>query len=288
MNIPRISYFSKKEKEENEKDTIKKTIGSAALLGITGTGITGINGMKFAEKEKSAGRKFEEALKKEGEKAVTVIKDSKFNNSASFPASVGKLVRFTKKHNPEGYKSGLAKGLGVSESTIETLEKSKKPVVVIGKHSSDAALAHELGHSHYQSGKGFLGRVAHNLSPISNLAGTKLGAYGGGMVSGISSVKENSKGEVEVDKKKLLQHAGIAAALQIPLLVAEGAASRKGLQMLKKSGADKKALKEAKSMLGNAYNTYIGAAAFRTGRFVGGQGIGAAVEVNRKKKKNKK
>ena len=220
---------------------------------------------------------------------VTVIEDPRSRDSAAVSKSVGKLARFLKKFLPEKkVHKKLAKKLEVSPETIKKISETKKVPVILGRFKSDAVLAHELGHAHYRGGgKGIIGKIAHKTLPISNLAESKLGAYGGGMVSGISSVKEGSDGKVKVDGKRLLKHAGLAVALQAPLLVAEGLASKKGIYLLKNAGAKEEAIKEAKEILGPAFKTYVAGAAQATGRFISGQGIGVAAGVAKNKLKRK-
>ena len=71
-----------------------------------------------------------------------------------------------------------------------------------------------------------------------------------------------------------------------PLLVAEGAASRKGLKMLKEAGASKESMKKARKTLGHAFGTYVGAATKPMLTTAGGTGVGYGVGklINKKNK----
>lgn len=85
------------------------------------------------------------------------------------------------------------------------------------------------------------------LSPLTGIAA--------GTVSGKVAARKEAKGEKE---SKLNRHAGWIAPLvvQAPGLIAEAAASRKGIKMMRGSGASKKMINQAKKSLTGAWGTY--------------------------------
>ena len=160
-----------------------------------------------------------------------------------------------------------------------------------GMLSSNATLSHELGHAHYMShskgrSKNIVAKAAHRLYEpgaymindepaisksfklgkkerqikVSNANLLSGGFAAHGLVNGFKSAKLKHEGKKESKLHKLAS-AAIPAALVAPLLVSEGAASLKGLKLLKKAGADKAAMRESRKLLGKAWLTYAGKAA---------------------------
>ena len=113
------------------------------------------------------------------------------------------------------------------------------------------------------------------------------GAIVGGVTgykSGLKAAKLESEGKKEGGWNKV-KGAAIPAVMVAPVLVAEGAASRHGIKLLKEAGASKEAIKAAKKNLGKAWGTYaaIGSAPVITG--AGSRAIGKAVGKKRYGKK---
>ena len=142
-------------------------------------------------------------------------------------------------------------GVGINTTTGE-----KVPVIMIsGKSVGNAAtLSHELGHNNYhlnpKSDK--IGRYSHKLY---NPKASSIGGIGVGFASGIRSAKKESEGEKEGVANRIAGGA-TAVGLDVPILIAEGKASRHGLKLLKNAGASDKYLKSSRKSLRNAWLTY--------------------------------
>lgn len=155
--------------------------------------------------------------------------------------------------------------------------------------NNPGVIAHELGHAHYdkQTTKTGIGKLSHKGYKRTG-GGLSYSVFSPmtGVVAGRVSGKRAAKAEAEGKKEsKLNRHAAWAAplAVQGAGLVAEAAASRKGLKMMKSAGASKKMISQAKKDLGAAWVTY-------GSRGVMNAGIGElsrAKAYNREKKKQK-
>jgi hypothetical protein len=116
---------------------------------------------------------------------------------------------------------------------------------------SAPTLAHELGHAQYgKSGrsKNIIAKTAHKLYGVDPLVHSKIGnatMFANGLHSGIKSEKLRSEGKKESTWNKI-KSVAIPAALVAPVLVAEGAASLKGLKMMKNVGASKELMRQEK------------------------------------------
>lgn len=147
------------------------------------------------------------------------------------------------------------------DSEYSKLNKSPNDAIILGKNGLKNAdsLSHELGHSIYsRSGRkgGIIGKTAHKIyhSPI----GKGIGIVN--VVNGFDSGVKAEKAKLEGKKESKLNRArsiAVPLALSAPMLVSEGAASAKGLKLLKQSGASKKLMNEAKKNLATAYGTYV-------------------------------
>ncbi len=158
-----------------------------------------------------------------------------------------------------------------------------KDLIAIDHSLSDptADLAHELGHSMHNHGRGGskIGKIAHNLKyKVDKLdkkvmksfnatnkyrtgvgVGTGLGITGG-LLSGIKAGRDEKKGKKESVLNKLAPYAA-PLAYKTPELVSEFEASRQGMKLLKKVGASKAYRKAARKTLGAAFGTYASALA---------------------------
>lgn len=131
-------------------------------------------------------------------------------------------------------------------------------IVNLGEYSTGPdSVAHELGHRHYQlnpkSGK--IGRYAHKIGQhTDNLSG--LSVIGLGISSGINKAKkEILEGKKETTAEKIVPHI-VTGSLLVPTLIAEGAASRRGLKILKQSGASKEVINKARRDLLRNWGSY--------------------------------
>lgn len=164
------------------------------------------------------------------------------------------------------------------------------------------ALGHEAGHAYYEKqmvgkikGKGAadkIGKYSHKAYfKMGGSAGTFMGlsplsGIASGTISGIRAAKKEAKGEKE---SKLNRHMAWALPVMVaaPGLVAEGMASRKGIKMLKESGASKKIINKAKKSLAGAWGTYGSLTAANAG--VGELSRGMAYKHTKKRlERNKK
>lgn len=163
--------------------------------------------------------------------------------------------------------------------------------VVYRNHTKDAgSLAHEIGHAYYDREKkaGKIGKVAHKayLKTGGSIGGATIPGLAG-IASGIYSGKAKAKREKEGKKEgKISKHSGwaVPVALSAPMLVSEAAASRKGIKLLKQSGASKKVIKDAKKNLSGAFGTYATQVAANAG--VGQIAKGIAYKREKKKSQN--
>ena len=73
-----------------------------------------------------------------------------------------------------------------------------------------------------------------------------------------------------------------------PMLVAEAAASKKGLNLMKSHGANKELLKASKKRLGSAWGTYAGLSASNAAIGEFSRQVGKSKERKRQEKSKKK
>ena len=174
-----------------------------------------------------------------------------------------------------------AEGRGIKIKDIENSIGSrvflKDKRVEAGKSAS--ALAHELGHLE-SAEKGKIGKIAHKLIVPSKILSHSLVGMANGIDSGIRAERNKREGKKE---SKLNRHKSWAlpVAASVPLLVTEGAASKRGYQMLKKAGASKPYLKNAKTGLALAGSSYIVGTANRALTGEGGRQLGKWAERKR-------
>ena len=168
-----------------------------------------------------------------------------------------KLLETIKKRHPKIYKKLVGK---LEDHLLEDLGKDRV-LLGSGNLNNVDVLSHELGHAQYmKSGrsKNILAKTAHKLLPLSNVARSPIGSAGAfalGARSGYKTEKKRSEGRKTSFWEKAAPVAIPVAAVS-PLLIAEGAASLKGLKMMKEAGASKELLKQSKRRLGDAWGTY--------------------------------
>ena len=128
-------------------------------------------------------------------------------------------------------------------------------------------LAHELGHRHYmkEGAKTVgdkIGKALHkyykysggkyNIGLIAPFTAAALGEH-----SGRTKWKKEQKGEKESAWNRHKAWV-VPAAMTLPIIAAEGMASRHGIKLMKSTGqASKEAIKDAKKKLNKALGTYI-------------------------------
>ena len=310
--------FSKSE-EDDDKSKGKKKNSHQVLkgLGVIGASTAGmLTGLAAGAKvDNDAAKNYlqsdlikdndilKERLINQGEKdGVKFINSKGLENSMAIGRGrLGRLItdtpfgEYVKNSNIKPLES-----MGLKSSEVEPVKKALlTDSVVLGKGRFAGAdvLAHELGHSHYQYRGGIKGlpiEAAHQLHGLSQFAASPAGAFVGGGLgfkSGLKKAKLESVGEKE---SKFNRIQGLTPAIiSTPMLISEAAASRKGLQLLKKAGASKESLAAAKKNLTNAWKTYGGVTLGSTAISEGSRGIGygagkIAYRKNRKNKDNKK
>lgn len=236
--------------------------------------------------------KIKEKLLKEAKKQGTkVFKEDRFPNAAytGNGKNLKKLITKLLKKTPKEQRGQIVDQL--DEATGGVIKHLGKDRIVLGEGNLSEAdiLSHELGHSKY-SKKGrsnnIIAKTAHKLmipsKLISNNFGGGLGAIYG-FNNGRKQIKKKEKGEkISIwDKSK----SAIVPTLAVsPLLIAEGAASLKGLKMMKNAGASKELLKQSRKRLASAFGTYVGQSA----KPVIGGVIGNEAGKIYERKKNKK
>ena len=285
MIVKRDKFFA--EKEDNKKDL--KSVGAGLGVGVGAWhGLKKLNRsfnksvMLDDKKLAKENEKLLEKLEKIGEEQGTAVyvgtKDTM--RSGGF-YSKRKLSGPYEYLDKEGCKPGKAGDLIVTSGNADTL-------------------AHELGHSKYaKKGRargvgGAIGRIAHKTDAIGRAymgrPGLATGFLTGVAAGSIEGVRE-SKGKKE---NKIIRHSswGVPVAAAIPTLVAEGMASRKGLKILKKSGASKEFLNKSKKNLAKAWGTYAtstaaSAGAGEVGRVAGKRLIKGVNKLEQKEKDKK-
>jgi len=175
-----------------------------------------------------------------------------------------KLIKLAKENNIKiQYKDKLPAGSPAAYSSRSDSVLIKKGAVI------DAdVLSHELGHRHYLKDKSAkkLGKISHKLYlSMPTKIGKSILNPAISIGSGIKKAKDEKKGEKESNLNKILPYA-TSVGSDIPMLTSELKASKKGLELLKKSGASAKDIKVAKRNLGLAFGTYATLSAMKAGK----------------------
>ena len=295
MIILRQYTFSKKENKDSEKDeksSKRKALGvglGIAVVTDVGRGIGQGALMKKADEirlSEEENSKLKSALKKQAKDQGTKIVE--FPDLDNSMATEGGIIgrSFHKLLNKY---SKLKEDVKKSDPTIEHIGTD---TIILGKgKNSDAdVLAHELGHTqftHRKRSKNFIAKAAHEISGlselgISNKANVLYAASG--FKNGLKSAKAKAEGKKEKTWDKI-KSVAVPALVSAPLLITEASATGKGLKMLKKAGASKESMKQAKKALGAALGAYALQAGGSIASGYAGRLIGKA--VGKKKYKNK-
>ena len=295
MIILRQYTFSKKENKDSEKDeksSKRKALGAGlgiAVVTDVGRGLgQGIlmkkaDEIRLSEEENS---KLKSALKKQAkDQGTKIVEFPDLDNSMATEGGIiaRSLHKLLNKY-PE-----LREDFKKSDPTTEHIGTD---TIILGKgKKSDAdVLAHELGHTqftHRKRSKNFIAKAAHEISGLSRL-GTSNKANvlyaASGFKNGLKSAKAKAEGKKEKTWDKI-KSVAVPALVSAPLLISEASASGKGLKMLKKAGASKESMKQAKKALGAAYGAYALQAGGSIASGYAGRLLGKA--VGKKKYKNK-
>lgn len=313
MIIQRTKYFADK-KDKSEKLKGAALIGGGAILAGSKDSIGDriiANGQKHYQDLITEGKEIKDN-KKIYDKLTKLAKDSGTKIEVNPYEITGS--RYEGSSNARGVRKAMAflkkktKNLKNSQKIHDRLDRSTlgqyakavsgKDKVVLDYMGDESAtlLSHELGHSQYlqpKRSKSILGKAAHRLHEISQVASnSKLGTIGSainGVHSGLKEERNKSEGKKTSAWTKA-KASVIPAALAAPMLIAEGKASLNGLKNMKKLGASKELLKNSKKTLGSTWSTYAGLGMKNviTGegsRWVG-KGLGKVLYNKDKKKKD--
>lgn len=183
------------------------------------------------------------------------------------------------------------KGIKVNEDMITGIGPAYAKGTImpdIGVNKGDF-ISHELGHAHFDKGKAKgigekIGKAAHKIYLKGGALQHLTFAPIAGVVAGVRSGRKKAEAEKEgKEESKLNRHSawGTSLAVQTPGLISEAAASKYGLNVLKKAGASKKYLKSSKKNLLGAFGTYASIAAANSG--LGELSRGIAYKTRKKK-----
>ena len=290
----------------SKKSNGEKEIGAGLALGVGGTVASNLAtkkagehllGSKITAKDEKIIR---QALKDKAKSQGIKVVDVNLNTSAytgggkAIKKGLAKVIKkLNKSGNRETAKTVL-EGLNWGSSGI--LKHLGKDRIILGEGNLSSAdvLSHELGHAQYmKSGrsKNVIAKTAHKLNVPSKIATSGLGvglSAVHGFKSGVKSEKLKQEGKKE-SKWNKVKSIAVPALAVAPLLAMEGAASLKGLKMMKQAGASKELLNQSKKRLGAAFGTYAGQAlkpivAGEAGR-IAGKGY---AKMNKNKKKKEK
>ena len=295
MIILRQYTFSKKENKDSEKDeksSKRKALGVGLGIAVVtdvgrrlGQGILmkKADEIRLSEEENS---KLKSALKKQAkDQGTKIVEFPDLDNSmATEGGIIGRSLHKLINKYPK-LKEDLKKSDPITEHIgTDTIILGK------GKKSDADVLAHELGHTqftHRKRSKNFIAKAAHEISGLSKLGTIDKANVlyaASGFKNGLKSAKAKAEGKKEKAWDKI-KSVAVPALVSAPLLITEASASGKGLKMLKKAGASKEFMKQAKKALGAAYGTYALRAGGSIASGYAGRLLGKA--VGKKKYKNK-
>ena len=158
----------------------------------------------------------------------------------------------------------------------------------VKKTSSEAVIAHELGHGKIDQGK-----PAKAIARALLKAGSKPAGLITGAVTGYKAGKKESNDE-NYKESNLSKYSGalISTAMKSPTLINEFRASKKGLNIMKELGYDKNAISKGKNRLIKAGLTYVGstlgAAGTSQALHYGGKKLAKWIKEGKEKENDKK
>lgn len=300
--------FSSKKKNSKKKNEDRGD-GTAEYAGAVGAGVAGTAGVvganihfgknlmnsKVTAKDEKA---ISEALKKRAKsQGIEFVDLPDFPNSAYVGGDAAKKQKdhYTKKLN-EMRKQGKGKQADMIEKELNrrsggVYKHLGDDKVVLGKGSLSQAdvLSHEIGHAQYMKkgrSKNIIAKGAHKTYVPSKILSTTIPggviSAANGFASGVKSEKAKQEGKKESTWNKV-RHVAVPAAMAAPMLVAEAAASRKGLKMMKEAGASKELMKQSKKRLGSAFGTYASMSALNGVAGVSGRLAGKGYAKRKKK-----
>lgn len=285
--IIKRKYFANKENFLHNKEV--KDAGKLTMAGsLVGTGV-GVASQIINSKESKAldDALIKQKLKKIADNQGTFVTDAGISNNSYYMNDAKKvrknLAKEAKKHRKKGFKY-----LARTKTKLGKDIKNKKDLILLGEggYSNSAILSHELGHSQYTTGVGRsggkIGKVAHKLYQPSKNLSAPVGIIAG-FHSGVQAEKAKQNGKKESKLNRVLPIV-TPIVMSAPMLVSEGLASKKGIELLKKSGASKELVNEAKKKLISAGSTYIA----KTGKDVISSEAGRLVGKGLVKHKSKK
>lgn len=289
MKILRTKLFSEpKEKERKKKDKGKKINKDKALgYGIVAGGLAGntVHGMMFYKdsKHKDENAKLSKKLLEDAKSKNVEVLDR-------YPVKeleIDKIKTGWKWLDKKDLAKKIEKKLQNRFDNMGPFYDSSNDRVITNNVDKAEALAHELGHRHYIKEKGSekLGRTSHKayLKLGGGLEHTVVSPMAG-IVTGKAAGKNKARREERGEKESTL---GKIAPIVTPImaatpgLIAEAAASRRGIKMLKSHGASKEFIKESRKKLGHAFGTYASMSAVNAG--VGEISKGRAYKKEKKK-----
>lgn len=305
-------FFSSPDKEKKKERNKLKLAGS---LAASGGAIAASSRLAYDElisgkhdkvmNSENAKKVKSELLKQAKKQGTKVVEDYGLGNSFYTGTNMGKFIRKgTAYHAKYLRKKGesndsinnkinkISSSLGGSKKSFKNL--GKDTIIMGGGLDGTDLLSHEIGHSKYMvkgRSKMGLGKLAHKGYELSANA-TSIPLIGGtasiinGYKSGVKSQKLKSEGKKESTWNKNRSWI-VPTAIAAPMLVAEAAASRKGIKMMKSAGANKELLNASKRRLGAAWGTYAGLASANVGLGQASRYAGKLVEKKRQDKSNK-
>ena len=275
MIILRQKSFSK---EENDKGFHSAVKGAA----LVGTGIASNKGLISNIKINKEGDTLKRRSKKTNKK---LVEEHKKISEILKREAEAQGTKVTETNNGVGSHYISKNSHKINKMLGARVEEAGKAGDSILTENRADLLAHELGHSkHYQRRSGSkIGKLAHRLYTPSIMGTTsKVGLSASlinGAISGQNSVKAEKEGKKE-SKWNKARAVAVPAMIGAPILVAEGAASREGLKLLKKAGASKELLRDSKKNLLKSHGTYTSNVAINVGAGELGRAAGKFIEQN--------
>ena len=268
---------------EDDDIAISGVLGGSLLLGKGKAGHKIGKGLheKFKRTEEEVmrvgdNRKILRKLVKGSGVPTWIGPENKYDRALILRPRREKAAKLIRKGRKTGDKKALEEGLKLAEKLRGV---PKEFIELTDKNAS--AFVHELGHINQFKSNRALPFLAHHAKRITKSPVYK-GALGvDGFVRGVRSVGEDEDG---INHKKALKSAALGTLLHTPVVLNEGAASARGLKLLKKAGASKELMKASKKNLGVALGTYLVRPGVSAATELGGHELGVAYGVLKRKR----